>query len=199
MAVAKLRVFLGRVEDSMSYLMAFQGDHLIDAACKACPDLANEIHEGSERGDSPLRLASELLRIMFVAEIEKLPADQRELLATYLASPREAPPSTFAKFCRIYCGQIYTAKYAKQLDEQWCLDCAHEVFFAAQGLSAEERSNDRMRRALALASAALVNKVVFKRFMRRSRNEIGTWHRVEGVQRIGIDQGIANDFPREKR
>jgi hypothetical protein len=96
MAVAKLRVFLGRVEDSMSYLMAFQGDHLIDAACKACPDLANEIHEGSERGDSPLRLASELLRIMFVAEIEKLPADQRELLATYLAFPREAPPSTFA-------------------------------------------------------------------------------------------------------
>jgi hypothetical protein len=158
MAVAKLRVFLGRVEDSMSYLMAFQSDHLIDAACKACPDLANEIHEGSERGDSPLRLASELLRIMFVAEIEKLPADQRELLATYLASPREAPPSTFAKFCRIYCGQIYTAKYAKQLDEQWCLDCAHEVFFAAQGLSAEERSNDRMRRALALVSAALVIK-----------------------------------------
>ena len=92
---------------------------------------------------------------MFVAEIEKLPADQRELLATYLVSPREAPPSTFAKFCRIYCGQIYTAKDAKQLDEQWCLDCAHEVFFAAQGLSAEERSNDRMRRALALASAAL--------------------------------------------
>ena len=112
MAVAKLRVFLRRVEDSMSYLMAFQGDHLIDAACKACPDLANEIHEGSERGDSPLRLASELLRIMFVAEIEKLPADQRELLATYLVSPREAPPSTFAKFCRIYCGQIYTAKDA---------------------------------------------------------------------------------------
>ncbi len=27
-----------------------------------------------------------------------------------------------------------------------------------------------------LAERALVNKVVFKRFMRRSRNEIGTWH-----------------------
>ena len=40
MAVAKLRVFLGRVEDSMSYLMAFQGDHLIDACgCrKSYPD-----------------------------------------------------------------------------------------------------------------------------------------------------------------
>ena len=148
MVVAKLRMFLKRVEDSMSYLMGFQGDHLIRAACKACPDLANEIHERSERDDSPLRVASDMLRVMFVAEIEKLPADQRELLAAYLVSPGEVPPSTFAKVCRTYCGQIYVAKDAKQLDEQWCVDCVHDVFFAAKGLSAEERSNDRMRRAL---------------------------------------------------
>ena len=145
---SKLRIFLKRVEDSMSYLMGFQGDHLIRAACKACPDLANEIHERSERDDSPLRVASDMLRVMFVAEIEKLPADQRELLAAYLVSPGEVPPSTFAKVCRTYCGQIYVAKDAKQLDEQWCVDCVHDVFFAAKGLSVEERSNDRMRRAL---------------------------------------------------
>jgi hypothetical protein len=77
-----------------------------------------------------------------------LPADQRELLAAYLVSPGEVPPSTFAKVCRMYCGQIYVAKDAKQLDEQWCVDCVHDVFFAAKGLSVEERSNDRMRRAL---------------------------------------------------
>jgi hypothetical protein len=148
MVVAKLRMFLKRVEDSMSYLMGFQGDHLIRAACKACPDLANEIHERSEGDDSPLRVASDMLRVMFVAEIEKLPADQRELLAAYLVSPGEVPPSTFAKVCRMYCGQIYVAKDAKQLDEQWCVDCVHDVFFAAKGLSVEERSNDRMRRAL---------------------------------------------------
>src|SRR5713226_477636 len=150
MVVAKLRMFLKRVEDSMSYLMGFQGDHLIRAACKACPDLANEIHERSERGDSALRVASEMLRTMFVAEIETLRADQRELLAAYLVSPGEAPPSTFAKVCKMYCAQIYIAKGAK-LDEQWCLDCVHDVFFAAKGLSAEERSNDRMQQALGKA------------------------------------------------
>jgi hypothetical protein len=128
----------------MSYLMGFQGDHLISAARKACPDLANEIHERSERGDSPLRVASEMLRTMFVAAIEKLSADQRELLAAYLVSPGEAPPSTFAKVCRIYCAQIYIAKGAK-LDEQWCLDCVHDVFFAAKGLSAEEKGLVRRR------------------------------------------------------
>jgi hypothetical protein len=48
----------------------------------------------------------------------------------------------------MYCGQIYVAKDAKQLDEQWCVECVHDVFFAAKGLSVEERSNDRMRRAL---------------------------------------------------
>jgi hypothetical protein len=159
MAVAKLRIFLKRVEDSMSYLLGFQSDHLIRAACKACPDLANEIHERSERDDSPLRVASELLRIMFVAEIEKLPPDQRESLAANLFSPDEAPPSSFARVCRLYCGQIYIAKHAKQLDEQWCLDCVHDVFFAAQGLSAEERSSDRMRRALEHGSAALDKKI----------------------------------------
>jgi transposase, IS5 family len=37
------------------------------------------------------------------------------------------------------------------------------------------------------------------RFMRRPRNEIGTWHRAGGVQTRGIGQEIANDFPREKR
>ena len=58
----------------------------------------------------------------------------------------------------MYCGQIYIAKDAKQLDKQWCLDCVHDVFFAAQGLSAEERSNDRMRQALELGSAALDRK-----------------------------------------
>jgi hypothetical protein len=45
----------------------------------------------------------------------------------------------------MYCAQIYIAKGAK-LDEQWCLDCVHDVFFAAKGLSVEERTNDRMRR-----------------------------------------------------
>jgi hypothetical protein len=143
MVVSKLRIFIRRVEDSMSYLMGFQGDHLIGAACKVCPDPSNEFHERSKRGESPIRVASEMLRIMFVAEIEKLPADERELLAAYLASTGEAPSSTVAKVCKIYCSQIFVAKHAKQLDEQWCLDCMHDVFFAAQGLSAEERSNDR--------------------------------------------------------
>jgi len=142
MVVSKLRIFIRRVEDSMSYLMGFQGDHLIGAACKVCPDPSNEFHERSKRGESPIRVASEMLRIMFVAEIEKLPADERELLAAYLASTGGVPSSTFAEVCRIYCAQIYIAKGAK-LDEQWCLDCVHDVFFAAQGLSAEERSNDR--------------------------------------------------------
>jgi hypothetical protein len=150
MVASKLRIFLKRVEDSMSYLMGFQGDHLIRAAYKAYPDPSNEIHERSERGESPLRVASELLQRVFVAKIEKLPADQRELLATYLVSPGEAPPSTFAKVCRMYCVQIYSAKHAKQLDEEWCHDCVHDVFFAAKGLSAEERSNDRGLRAQGL-------------------------------------------------
>ena len=157
MVVSKLWIFLGRVEHSMSYLMGFKGDHLIGAARKACPDLANEIHERSERGDSALRVASEMLRTMFVAEIEKLPADQRELLAAYLVSPGEVPPSTFAKVCKMYCAQIYIAKGAK-LDEQWCLDCVHDVFFAAKGLSVEERRNDRMRRALGPIWMAAPNK-----------------------------------------
>ncbi len=148
MVASKLGIFIKRVEDSMSYLMGFQGDHLIRAAYKVYPDPSNEIHERSERGESPIRVASEMLRTMFVADIEKLPADQRESLGAYLASPGKAPPSTFAKVCRMYCAQIYIAKDAKQLDEQWCLDCVHDVFFAAQGLSAEERRNDRMRRPL---------------------------------------------------
>jgi hypothetical protein len=148
MVISKLQLFFRRIEDSMSYLMEFQGDHLIGATYEACPDPSNEFLARSERGDSPLRVASELLRIMFVAEIEKLPADQRELLAAYLVLTDEAPPSTFAKVCKIYCAQIFVAKQAKRLDEQWCLDCVHDVFFAAKGISSEERSNDRVRRAL---------------------------------------------------
>ena len=158
MVVSKLRSFPRRVEDSMSYLMGFQGDHLIGAAFKADPDPSNEVYVRSERGESPLRAASEMLRIMFVAEIEKLPADQRALLATYLASSGEAPPSTFAKICRIYCSQIYIAKDDRRLDKQWCLDCVHDVFFTAKGLSAEERSDDRMRQSLERDSAALGKK-----------------------------------------
>ena len=138
MVISQLRIFLGRVEHSMGYLMNFQGDHLIGAAYKAYPDPSNEIRKRSQRGDSPLRVASELLRIMFVAEIENVPADRRELLAAYLVSTAEAPPFAFAKICRMYCAQIYVAKGAKQPDEQWCLDCVHDVFFAAKGLSAEE-------------------------------------------------------------
>jgi peptidoglycan hydrolase-like protein with peptidoglycan-binding domain len=83
-----------------------------------------------------------------------VPADRRELLAAYLVSTAEAPPSAFAKICRMYCAQIYIAKHAKQLDEQWCLDCMQDVFFAAKGLSVEERSNDRARRALQKAPQA---------------------------------------------
>ena len=152
--ISQLRIFLGRVEHSMSYLMNFQGDHLIGAAYKAYPDPSDEIRKRSQRGDSPLRVASEMLRIMFVAEIENMPADRRELLAAYLVSTAEAPPFAFAKICRMYCAQIYIAKHAKQLDEQWCLDCMQDVFFAAKGLSVEERSNDRARRALQKAPQA---------------------------------------------
>jgi peptidoglycan hydrolase-like protein with peptidoglycan-binding domain len=154
MVISQLRIFLGRVEHSMCYLMNFQGDHLIGAAYKAYPDPSNEIRKRSQRGDSPLRVASEMLRIMFVAEIENVPADRRELLAAYLVSTAEAPPFAFAKICRMYCAQIYIAKHAKQLDEQWCLDCMQDVFFAAKGLSVEERSNDRARRALQKAPQA---------------------------------------------
>jgi peptidoglycan hydrolase-like protein with peptidoglycan-binding domain len=154
MVISQLRIFLGRVEHSMGYLMNFQGDHLIGAAYKAYPDPSNEIRKRSQRGDSPLRVASEMLRIMFVAEIENVPADRRELLAAYLVSTAEAPPFAFAKICRMYCAQIYIAKHAKQLDEQWCLDCMQDVFFAAKGLSVEERSNDRARRALQKAPQA---------------------------------------------
>jgi hypothetical protein len=149
LVISKLRVFIRRVEDSMSYLMGFQGDHLIGTAFKAYPDPSDEMHQKSEHGESPLQTASEMLRIMFVAEIEKLPTDQRELLAAYLVSTGEAPPSTFAKVCRTYCDRIYIAKDAKQLNEQWCLDCVDDVFFAAEGgLFSEKRSNDRVRRAL---------------------------------------------------
>ena len=145
---SELRIFLKRVEDSMSYLMGFQGDQLIGAAFKAYPDPSNEIHEKLGRGESPLRAASEMLRIMLVAEIEKLPADQRELLAAYLVSTGEAPPSTFAKVCRMYCDKIYIARDDKRLDEQWCLDCVDDVFAAATGFSSEDGSNDSVRRAL---------------------------------------------------
>ncbi len=145
---SKLRIFLKRVEDSMSYLMGFQGDHLIRAAYKAYPDPSNEIHERLGRGESPLRAASEMLRTMLVAEIEKLPADQRKLLAAYLVSTGEAPPSTFAKVCRMYCDKIYLARDDKRLDEQWCLDCVDDVLAAATDFSSEDRSSDSVRRAL---------------------------------------------------
>jgi peptidoglycan hydrolase-like protein with peptidoglycan-binding domain len=154
MVISQLRIILGRVEHSMSYLMNFQGDHLIGAAYKAYPDPSDEIRKRSQRGDSPLRVASEMLRIMFVTEIENVQADRRELLAAYLVSTAEAPPFAFAKICRMYCAQIYIAKHAKQLDEQWCLDCMQDVFFAAKGLSVEERSNDRARRPLQKAPQA---------------------------------------------
>jgi hypothetical protein len=45
--------------------------------------------------------------------------------------------------------RIYIAKDAKQLDEQWCLDCMDDVFFAAEGgLFSEKRSNDGVWRWL---------------------------------------------------
>jgi len=42
--------------------------------------------------------------------------------------------------------------------------------------SGEAKLSRRDGEARFLRERALVNKVVFKRFMRRSRNEIGTWH-----------------------
>jgi len=53
---------------------------------------------------------------MFVAEIEKLPADQRELLATYLPLHEKRHPLPSPSSPNLL-RPIYTAKHAKQLDE----------------------------------------------------------------------------------
>lgn len=95
-------------------------------------------------------MGSELLRIVLTDQIELhlSPEQKRELEAHLTADGTPNPPFPLAKLCRNYISMMLREGDLGKLEADWVSACVHDVYFAAKGLSREERAADRMARAL---------------------------------------------------
>jgi len=146
----KERQFLKDVEASMSFLLGFDGDQFISAIFKHYPNAKNFITDEMKKGQPPNWIAGELLRFTIADQITRsLSAEQREQLATFLAAnpPAEGVPFPFAKVCRNYAIMMLREGELKKLDPDWVKSSVQYVYFAAKGMSENERLSELMVRA----------------------------------------------------
>lgn len=147
----KERAFLKDVETSMAFLLAFKGEAFVRAVYRHYPNAKIVAIEKMKEGEPVNKVASEILRIVLTDQITRFLSDeQRKQLWKFLASdePVEAAPFPMAMLCRSYVMMMFRESDLKKLDEQWVTDCVHDVGYAAKGMSADERSNDRMMKTL---------------------------------------------------
>lgn len=145
----KKRAYANEVETQMAYLLGFRGENFIKQAYVAYPNLKATIRENMKDGVSTLHVASEMLRIVFTAEIEKMSAAKREELKAHLTTDNSSqPPSLFANLCRMYCTQMYFQHDRKTLDANWCNDCTNDIAWATLGMTYDERANRRLTDAI---------------------------------------------------
>lgn len=139
------------VEATMAFLLSFGGEQFVKSIWKHYPSAEKVVIEKIGTGESLEHVASELLRVVLTDQIERaLSAEKRDQLATYLRSEdagKEAP-FPFAKLCHNYVHMLFRQQDLKKLDEDWVKDCVHDVYYAAKGMTVDERSNSRMLRAI---------------------------------------------------
>lgn len=158
--LSKQEKFIKSVEDSMAFLLGFQGEQFVRSIYKHYPNAKTVVAEKMKEGLPENRVASELLRIVLTDQIDRhTTAEQKVQLLAFLQSDGSEPaPSVLAKLCRSYATMMFRESDLKKLDEQWVKDCMHDVYFAAKGMSGDERSNDRMVKAFEEAARASVTQ-----------------------------------------
>ena len=157
----KERVFLKSVEDEMAFLLSFQGETFVRQVYKHYPNARKHVTDKMREGESANKVAAELLRVVLSDQIERfLSPEQKAQLAAYLTTAdeqeRSSPPFALAKLARSYATMMFRESDLKKLDEHWVKDCLHDVYFAAKGMSPEERSADRLVKAFEEATRSSI-------------------------------------------